>query len=245
MMLVSKIKTKIFRDFLSAIPTGFDEAHIAITPKGLYLKGTDRAHVLMTKIHLNSNAFDTFHIDNKFEIVFDVRHVKNFINVLKSKMVYIGIEDKTKIHMEADDLTYDLQLFNTLNLGKPSVLPDFEFDDVITLSTKNFKSYVVAANMLGIELSMGLKNGGFYIISKTLDDKLVVDIPEDEMAEMDGTHTIDLESSFATSYLISISKAVQFLEYIRLHLKDEYLLKLQGGHAGINVEYFLAPTAVR
>lgn len=240
----SGIELETFRDFLSTIPRGFDEVCMKVTSEGLYMEGIDRAHILMVKIRLESKIFDWFKTDDAFEIVFDVVCVKSFINVLKSKMITFEIKNKTKLRMETDNLTYDLRLFNTLDSNKPSELPEFEFDDGVTLSTKNFQSYINAAKKIDSHLNMGLRNGGFYIESKTKNDALIVELSKDEMSKLDDEHAIDLESSFGTDYLVDIAKAVQSLEYIRLNLKNKYLLKVEGGRNGINVEYLLAPVGV-
>lgn len=246
--MTSKLKSRTelgtFRDFLSAVPKSVDEARMKVTSKGLYLEGIDRAHILMAKIYLKSKSFDEFKTDKAFEIIFDVVRVKSFLNVLKSKTITFEIENETKLHMEIDNLTYDLQLFNALDGDKPSELPKFEFDDAVTLSAKNFQSYINAAKTIDMHLNMGLRNGGFYIESKTKKDAVIVEIPKEEMSKLEDAHTIDLESSFETDYLIDISKAVQFLENIRLNLKNKYLLKVESGNDEIEVEYFLAPTGV-
>ena len=245
MKLKSKIKIKTFQDFLFAIPKGFEEAHLEITHEGFYLDCIDNAHVLMAKIRLGEKAFDAYQLDDNFEIVFDVMRIKKFVNTLQASTIAIEINEDRNVVLKANAMIYDLQVFNNLEIGSPPEIPELDFDDVLSLSTGDFKTYMEAANKIGTETTLRLENGDFFITSKTQTDKVVVQIPRDELNVFDGEHQMDLKSSFGTNYLLSISNATQFLEHIKLNLKDGSVLKIDGGHDGIDVEYLLAPLRIK
>lgn len=245
MKLKSEIKTKAFQDFLSAIPKGFTEAHLEITQEGFDLDCIDNAHILMAKIHLGKETFDEYRLDGDFEIAFDVMRIKKFVNTLQASTIGIAINENRNIMLEANAMVYDLQVFATLEMGSPPEIPELDFDDVVSLSTEDLKSYMEAANKIGTETGLGLEKGDFFITSKTKTDKVVVQISKDQLNALDGEHLLDLKSSFGTNYLLSISNAVQFLENVKLNLKDGSVLKVDGGHDGIDVEYLLAPLKIK
>lgn len=245
MELKSKIKTKRFRDFLLAIPKGFEEAHLEIREDGFYLDCIDSAHVLMSKICIKKEIFDAFRSDGNFEIVFDVMRIKKFVNALQASTIAIEINKDKNIVLEANAMIYELQVFNTLEMGSPSEIPELDFDDIVSLTTEDFKTYMEAANKIGTETALRLEKGEFFITSKTQTDKVVVKIPKDRMNALDGEHQMDLKSSFGTNYLLSISNAVRFLDNIKLNLKNGSVLKIDGGHDGIDVEYLLAPLRIK
>jgi hypothetical protein len=245
MKLKSKIKTKTFRDFLLAIPKGFEEAHLEITQEGFNLDCIDNAHVLMSKICVGKETFDAYRLDGDFEIVFDVMRIKKFINTLQAPSITITISEDRNILLEANAMIYDLEVFNTLVAGSHSEIPELDFDDSVSLSTKDFKTYMEAAKKIGTETTLGLEKGEFIVVSQTQTDKVIVKISKDKMNALDGEHQIDLKSTFGTDYLLSISNATQILEYVELNLKNESVLKIGGGHDGIGVEYLLAPLRIK
>ena len=245
MKLKSKIKTKTFRDFLSAIPKGFEEAHLELTQEGFDLGCLDNAHVLMSKILAGKETFDEYHLDGDFEMVFDVMRIKKFVNTLQAPIIAIEMNEDRGIVLEADAMVYDLQVFNTLETGSPPEIPELDFDDVISLSTGDFNTYMEAANKIGTETTLRLENGDFFITSKTQTGKVVAQIPKDRLNPLDGEHKTDLKSSFGTNYLLSVANATQFLEHIKLNLKNGSVLKIDGGHNGIDVEYLLAPLRIK
>lgn len=245
MKLETNINTKPFQDFLSTIPKGFEEAHLKITSEGFRLYCIDNARVLMTTSCLKKEAFEAYQLDGDFEIIFDVMRIKKFVGPLKASTIAIEMNEDRNIVLESNAMVYDLQVFNSLELGSPPEIPELEFDDAISLSTGDFKTYMEAANKIGTETTLRLENGEFFITSKTQSDKVVVKIPKDQLNVLDGGHPLDLKSSFGTGYLLSISNAVQFLDNIKLNLKNGSVLKVDGGRKGIDVEYLLAPLRMK
>ncbi|MCW3131709.1 MAG: DNA polymerase sliding clamp [Candidatus Methanospirare jalkutatii] len=153
--------------------------------------------------------------------------------------VSIILEDKDKLLVQLDALSYTISLLDVSSLRKEPKIPALEFSTRVVVDADDFKRTIKAAERIGDHIAMGVEEDKFYMEAEGEMEKMCFSLRKDELLHLSGS---DCRSLFSLEYLAAMAKGISS-ETLTLFIGTDYPLKMEFEIAeGFGkVIYLLAP----
>jgi len=252
-----RIDAPVLRECVDAVLAVVDEARLKIYEDAWRIRAVDPANVALVDLELRSEAFEEYTFspttrqdseeseERADEGVFEEIGVDfgKFNDVLRSGWrkgtVSIILDDKDKLSVQLDALSYTMSLLDVSSLRKEPKLPELDFSTRVVLDADDFKRTIKAAEKIGEHIAMGVEGDEFYMESESEMEKMRFSLRGDELLALSGG---DARSLFSLEYLTAMSKGISS-ETLTLHISTDHPLKIEFDIADGNgkVVYMLAP----
>ncbi len=255
-MFRGRIDAVLLRECVDAVLAVVDEARLKIYEDAWRIRAVDPANVALVDLELRSEAFEEYTFsptttqgseseERADEGVFEEIGVDfgKFNDVLRSGWrkgtVSIILDDKDKLSVQLDALSYTMSLLDVSSLRKEPKLPELDFSTRVVLDADDFKRTIKAAEKIGEHIAMGVEGDEFYMESESEMEKMRFSLRGDELLALSGG---DARSLFSLEYLTAMSKGISS-ETLTIFLGTDYPLKMEFEIAeGFGkVIYLLAP----
>ena len=268
-MFRARIDAALLRECVEAILAVVDEARLKIGEEAWKVRAVDPANVALVDLELSREAFDEYAFsppspsspsssppsspsspspqeegaeEESVGIEIGVDFGK-FNDILRSGWrkgtVSIILEDKDKLLVQLDALSYTISLLDVSSLRKEPKIPALEFSTRVVVDADDFKRTIKAAERIGDHIAMGVEGDKFYMEAEGEMEKMRFSLRKDELLHLSGS---DCRSLFSLEYLAAMAKGISS-ETLTLFIGTDYPLKMEFEIAeGFGkVIYLLAP----
>lgn len=222
-----------------------DDIQITFNKKGAYGKIADKNHVSIVDIFQEAEEFESYNIDDEFDIVMDADDVIPFIKqAKKDEKVTLILKDERKYKVHIGELKRTFKIVKD-TMKTPRFTEPNDLHNSIVVSHKDLK--------LGLTACENLMTDEFAITIHGIDNKTTIDATDtydavevnlSEVAIREKIHQPS-QSSFSIEYFKNIVKGLAFAKEIRILTGTNTLLKLEAvvGARGY-AHYWMAPRMV-
>ena len=264
-MFRARIDAALLRECVEAILAVVDEARLKIGEEAWKVRAVDPANVALVDLELSREAFDEYAFsppspssppssssspspqeegteEESVGIEIGVDFGK-FNDILRSGWrkgtVSIILEDKDKLLVQLDALSYTISLLDVSSLRKEPKIPALEFSTRVVVDADDFKRTIKAAERIGDHIAMGVEGDKFYMEAEGEMEKMRFSLRKDELLHLSGS---DCRSLFSLEYLAAMAKGFAS-DTLTLYISTDHPLKLEFDFADGNgkVTYLLAP----
>ncbi len=240
-MFKAVIGAEKLKDSIEAISTLVDEARFKLTPEGISVKAVDPANVAMVSFDLSKDAFDSFEA-TEGELGIDLTKLNGVMEMAdKEDSIELELDENAhKLIVKMRGLAYTMSLLDPSSIRKEPKVPALELPARIVIRGEDIKRAVKAAEKVSDYMSFGVKGDVFFMEAEGDTDRVLVEIPKDQLIDIKPS---DVKSLFSLDYLSDMSKIVGKSNEVTIDLGKDYPLKVKlkiaEGHG--EVSYMLAP----
>ena len=236
----------------------------------LYIQSMDKSHICLSSIHISSNWFSHYEIDNPANISLDANNFAIMMNyALKHSKMEIKFEDESdpdtifinlsSVTSNASDLVEpkktkkvskeDHNKFDHFfELGLIEVeqdtlnIPEVDYDVDFTMKSDNFSELISELMVFGSNLNIMCNEDKLVFNASGDAGKLKVNIPIDDLNEFAIAEGDSLDISYSLTHLGKMCLSTKLGQYVSLSISTEYPMAIKYDLGdNSSVAFYIAP----
>ncbi len=240
-MFKAEIKSDRLKDSIEILSVMLDEAKFKLTPVGMSARAVDAANVAMVSFDLAKDAFESYEATDG-ELGIDLTKLNGVMEMAdKDDKIQLELDEAAhKLIVRVHGLAYTMSLLDPSSIRKEPKIPNLNLPASIVIRGENIKRAVKAAEKVSDYMALGVKGDVFFMEAEGDTDKVLVEIPKDQLIDLKPA---DVKALFSLDYLSDMSKTVGKANEVTLNIGTDYPLKVAfkfaEGHG--RAEYMMAP----
>jgi len=241
-MKVTFEQSKLLKTSIDVVSNLIDEAGIIVSKEGVALKAMDPAHVAFVDLHIRTDAFSEYLIEEKTTLGLDL---DRFNTILKragsSDKITLSANEETTLNIEIKN-NFSTRRFelSLIDISEEEIkLPSLDFPAEIELDPKVLIEGIKDAEIVSDNIIFKVDENNFYIEAKG--DLGNVEVKVDKSEAIDYDVKDYCESQYSIEYLKNMAKAGDISRSVKIHLGEDIPLKLEFIAPEVNLSFFVAP----
>lgn len=241
-MEVTLEKSKLLKTSIDVISNIIDEANITLTKEGLRLKAIDPAHVAFVNLHIKTDAFSKYDIEEKLTIGIDL---DIFNTILKrasaTDEMTLSIKDETELNLKITNYNSTRNFgISLLDISKEDIkIPNLEYSAEIELSPNVLIEAIKDAEIVNDNIIFKADEENLYF--KAEGDLGNVEVKVDKKNAIDYVLKNLCESKYSIEYLKDMIKASDIARTVKISFGIDVPLKLEFISPELNLMFLIAP----
>jgi len=240
-MFNAKVKSDIIKGIIDVTSPLVNEAKFNITPKGIFLRAVDPAHVAMVDLDIKSTAFDEYKADD-MELGIDLDKLSGIMRLANSgDIVALEYDEKSnRLIVKIGNLVRRMGLIDTAGMPDSKV-PNLELPATAVVKAAELSKGVRASEAVSDHLSLTVDKDAFELFAEGDTDTVNLKLPKDLLIKL--TAPGKFKSLFSIDYFSNMIKPVRGEDPITISLGNDNPIRVdfdiadKKGH----VTYLLAP----
>jgi len=240
-MFNAKVKSDIIKGIIDVTSPLVNEAKFNITPKGIFLRAVDPAHVAMVDLDIKSAAFDEYKADD-MELGIDLDKLSGIMRLANSgDIVALEYDEKSnRLIVKIGNLVRRMGLIDTAGMPDSKV-PNLELPATAVVKAAELSKGVRASEAVSDHLSLTVDKDAFELFAEGDTDTVNLKLPKDLLIKL--TAPGKFKSLFSIDYFSNMIKPVRGEDPITISLGNDNPIRVdfdiadKKGH----VTYLLAP----
>ena len=221
-------KSSYLKSSIDAISGLIIEARFSLNKSGIELKSNDPANICMVIFKLNSLGFVTYELENNIELGLKISDLKDILRKTSENDVLTIEYEEPRLVLTLKGKTIKTFKINTLEIeDKGYKEPELKFDCEIRTTSSIFKEAIDTCDITrddeGIEISANSDKLTFYTESAGNNEAKVVIKPSKE-TELKTDK--EVKAKYSKEYLKKIMEGCKISEDVRIHIKDDFPLRV-------------------
>jgi proliferating cell nuclear antigen len=205
-----KKKKETFISIFHLLKSSSSQINATFHNNKLHIQGMDKSHVCLFDLNLNSNWFNKYSIDNKFECCFDTNSFYSMISVKgddQSLVIKKVSDEAVSIDLINGEKKTDYNKYFTLPLleyeYEEMMIPITDYDAELSLPSKKVTDMLSQLSNFGDDININCSDDYVDFKTKGNSGEMRVNIPVDDMSSYS---VVEGEEVNLTYSLIYISK---------------------------------------
>jgi len=240
-MFNAKVKSEVLKSIIDVTSPLVNEVKFNITPKGIYIRAVDPAHVAMVDLEVEKKAFEEFKA-NDMELGVDMDKLGGMMRLSSSgDMVSLDYDETTnQLIIKIGNLVRKMALIDTAGMPDPK-MPTLDLPAKIILKASELNRGVRASEAVSDHLAISVTKDNFELFAEGDTDTVNLKLPKDLLVEM--TVPDKCKSLFSIDYFSNMIKSVKGGESITIQIGNDNPVKVEFDIADSkgHVKYLLAP----
>lgn len=240
-MFNAKVKSDIIKGIIDVTSPLVNEAKFNITPKGIFLRAVDPAHVAMVDLDIKSTAFDEYKADD-MELGIDLDKLSGIMRLANSgDMVSLEYDDNSnRLIVRIGNLVRRMGLIDTAGMPDSKV-PNLELPATAIVKAAELSKGVRASEAVSDHLALSVDKDAFELFAEGDTDTVNLKLPKDLLIKL--TSPGKFKSLFSIDYFSNMIKPVRGEDPVTISLGNDNPIRVdfdiadKKGH----VTYLLAP----
>ena len=241
-MKVTFEESKLLKTSIDVVSNLIDEASIIVSKEGVALKAMDPAHVAFVDLHIRTDAFSEYLVEEKMTLGLDLNQ---FNTILKragsSDKITLSASEETTLNIEIKNnfstRRFELPLIDISE--EETKLPNLDFPAEIELDPKVLVEGIKDAEIISDNIIFKADENNFYI--KAEGDLGNVEVEVDKSEAIDHNVKDNCESQYQIEYLKDMAKASDISRSVKIHFGEDIPLKLEFVAPEVNLSFLVAP----
>ncbi|MGB8218531.1 MAG: DNA polymerase sliding clamp [Candidatus Methanoperedens sp.] len=240
-MFKAEIKSDRLKDSIEILSVMIDEAKFKLTPQGISARAVDAANVAMVSFDLEKDAFESYEA-TEGELGIDLKKLNGVMEMAnKDDNIELELDEAAhKLIVRMRGLAYTMSLLDPSSIRKEPKIPNLNLAASVVIRGEDIKRAVKAAEKVSDYMALGVKGDVFFMEAEGDTDKVLVEIPKDQLI---GIKSAEVKALFSLEYLLDMSKTAGKSGEVTLNIGTDYPLKVAfqfaEGHG--HAEYMMAP----
>lgn len=240
-MFNAKVKSGVLKGIIDVVSPLVNEVKFNITPKGIFLRAVDPAHVAMVDLEIKSDAFDEYKATN-MELGIDMDKFASIMRLSTSSdivnMKYD--EDTNRLIIKIGNLVRKMGLIDTTGMPD-SKMPTLNLPAKVVIKASELTQGVRASETVSDHLALTVNKDDFELFAEGDTDTVNLKLHKDLLLEL--TTNSKYKSLFSIDYFSNMIKPVRGEDPITIMLGNDNPIRVEfdiaenKGH----VTYLLAP----
>lgn len=240
-MFNAKVKSEVLKGIIDVISPLVNEVKFNITPKGIFLRAVDPAHVAMVDLEIKSDAFDEYKATN-MELGIDMDKFASIMRLSTSSDI-VNIEydeDSNRLIIKIGNLVRKMGLIDTTGMPDPK-MPNLNLPAKVIIKASELTQGVRASETVSDHLALTVNKDDFELFAEGDTDTVNLKLHKDLLLEL--TTNNKYKSLFSIDYFSNMIKPVRGEDPITIMLGNDNPIRVEfdiaenKGH----VTYLLAP----
>lgn len=240
-MFNAKVKSEVLKGIIDVISPLVNEVKFNITPKGIFLRAVDPAHVAMVDLEIKSDAFDEYKATN-MELGIDMDKFASIMRLSTSSDI-VNIEydeDTNRLIIKIGNLVRKMGLIDTTGMPDPK-MPNLNLPAKVIIKASELTQGVRASETVSDHLALTVNKDDFELFAEGDTDTVNLKLHKDLLLEL--TTNNKYKSLFSIDYFSNMIKPVRGEDPITIMLGNDNPIRVEfdiaenKGH----VTYLLAP----
>ncbi len=242
-MFKAKVKMEVLRELVEVISTLVSEVKLGISKDGVDVKAVDPSHVAMLVLKVNRSAFEEFTGDST-EIGLDIEKLKEVLRLSKPGDVldlqYDG--GKSRLVVSIGKLTRHMGVVDPAGITDPKV-PNVSPPGAVEVRTEELRQGIRGSESVSDHVTLELTAEEFSMHSEGDTDRVDLTIPKEGLTQLELKGGDSVKSMYPLDFFSNMIKSITSAETVKLHVGNEYPLKIEFKLAGGKGEgsFLLAP----
>ena len=242
------IEASVLEDFLAPLDALSDEFRLQLTEDGFFVGLVDPANVAMGHVELDSEHFETYHIDGEGGMVgLNIGRMTDILDFAETgDIVSLALDAETKeLDIEFGGTSMQMATINPASVRQEPDVPDLDLPVDVTLEGAQFSRAVDLVDMVSDHLMvLGDPGESRWVVRGEGDtDTVEESFTKDDLIR--GQVPDDHETFLSVEYLLDMVDPIPKAAEVRLRHATEYPVRWEY-HIGdaVSVENMLAPRIV-
>jgi proliferating cell nuclear antigen len=240
-MFNAKVKSEVLKGIIDVTSPLVNEVKFNITPKGIFLRAVDPAHVAMVDLEIKSEAFDEYKATN-MELGIDMDKFASIMRLSTSSDI-VNMEydeDTNRLIIKIGNLVRKMGLIDTTGMPDPK-MPTLNLPAKVIIKASELTQGVRASETVSDHLALTVNKDDFELFAEGDTDTVNLKLHKDLLLEL--TTNSKYKSLFSIDYFSNMIKPVRGEDPITIMLGNDNPIRVEfdiaenKGH----VTYLLAP----
>jgi proliferating cell nuclear antigen len=236
-----KVKSEVLKGIIDVASPIVNEVKFNITPKGIFLRAVDPAHVAMVDLEIKSDAFDEYKATN-MELGIDMDKFASIMRLSTSSDI-VNMEydeDTNRLIIKIGNLVRKMGLIDTTGMPDPK-MPNLNLPAKVIIKASELTQGVRASETVSDHLALTVNKDDFELFAEGDTDTVNLKLHKDLLLEL--TTNSKYKSLFSIDYFSNMIKPVRGEDPITIMLGNDNPIRVEfdiaenKGH----VTYLLAP----
>ena len=240
-MFSAKVKSEVLKGIIDVTSPLVSEAKFNITPKGIFLRAVDPAHVAMVDLEIKDKAFEEYKA-SEMELGIDMDKLGGIMRLSNSgDMVSLDYdEEANRLVIKIGNLVRKMGLIDTAGMPDPK-MPNLNLPAKVVLKASELTQGVKASEAVSDHLALTVNKDNFELFAEGDTDTVNLKLPKDLLVEL-NTNT-KCKSLFSIDYFSNMIKPVKGEDPITIMIGNDNPIKVEFNIADNkgHVTYLLAP----
>ncbi len=228
------VRAEILKRIVAAVTTIVEEARMEFSPDGMRITAIAPSNVMLVSINTQSSDFETFKVEDTFEVGLDFSRLADFLKALdKSENITVRFED-SKVRFAGDTIRYSLNAIDPSVLRRPKKLPELQFSAKVEMPPADFAKAIAICEKFSDVVRLKVEADTFILQAEGDVDDLSF--------EFDSTHAMvdgEADSLFSLEYLRPVAKVISKFEHLEISLGVNIPVALKAVEP--SVQFYIAP----